>query len=138
MKTRHIDLLGVRHLLAEGPVGVLGLHEDHGVGVADRREQQGPRVARPAGRDDLRARQVGVGGLAALAVVLQGAHAAAEGHADHQRHGELAVGAEQKIGLRADGLADLLEGLLFAHGQQSDSRRVTPGLASRFMQQITD
>ena len=50
------DFLILGHFLAEGAVGMLGLHEHDGIRIADGGHQQGPRIPGTAGGDHLGAR----------------------------------------------------------------------------------
>ena len=78
--------------LLRRPVDPLGLEEDDGIRVADRREQQAVGGARRGRDDDADARDVGVERLGALGVVLGRFDAAAVGCAQHDRARQPAAG----------------------------------------------
>src|SRR5262245_60705962 len=83
----------VGHLLPGGVVEGLGLEEHDGIGVANRADEQPAGGAGSRGHHHLQPRDVGVELLLGLRVVLERAHAAAVGHADHHLAMEAALAA---------------------------------------------
>ena len=106
-RTRQQRRVLLRHLAANLPVAVLGLEEEHRVGVQYRAVQQAAGVARGGGHHDFQAGNVGEERLHALAVVKAAAGHRAVGHADHQGH----VPAARRAVIHARRLThDLVEG----------------------------
>src|SRR3954469_6274212 len=126
-------VLALGNLSANAAVEALVLEEAHGIGVADRADQQALRVGGRGRRHHLQARNLKEPGLRVLGVERAAGEAAARGQADHHRHRHsLAVmHLRRDVDKLIEAAGDEVRELHLAHRPHALGRRADGGADDR-------